>query len=243
MSALILHRGGRLATLDEIRMCKTPPPQGRWHPVSHAQVLDSVKEKLAGTYTIKSEQLALARNDARFFAVLNLDTPLAPGTSLSIGVRNSVDKSFPIAFACGAKVFICDNLSFASELMVSKRHTVNGLKHFDSAISEAVASLASYKDSETLRIQRMMDTELSSQEASHLLLSAYRNGIISALQLPKVCKEWEEPRYEDFKPRTAWSLFNAFTEILKPRSVSAPQAFVNQTIKLNALMLSDHNQN
>jgi len=79
--------------------------------------------------------------------------------------------------------------------------------------------------------------ELSDAQASHFILSAYRRGIISTLQLPGVCKEWEEPSHDDFKPRNAWSLFNAFTEVLKPRSITAPQAFVAQTIRLNGLIL------
>src|SRR5437660_1636932 len=35
VSDLMLHAGGRLVTLDELTACKTPPAEGRWHPVSH----------------------------------------------------------------------------------------------------------------------------------------------------------------------------------------------------------------
>ena len=28
-------------------------------------------------------------------------------------------------------------------------------------------------------------------------------------------KEWREPSHDEFRPRTAWSLFNAFTEAHK----------------------------
>ena len=100
-----------------------------------------------------------------------------------------------------------------------------------------VANLTSFKEAEEARIRRMCELDLSAQAASHIILSAYRRGIISALQLPKVCAEWEEPRHDDFKPRNAWSLFNAFTEILKPRAVTAPQTFVASTIRLHGLML------
>jgi hypothetical protein len=75
--------------------------------------------------------------------------------------------------------------------------------------------------------------------ASHVILSAFRRGIISTLQIPKVCEAWESPPHAEFKPRTAWSLFNAFTEVLKNRAVTAPQAFVAQTIRLNGLMLPE----
>ena len=51
-----------LATIDELRDCKTPPAEGRWHPVSHVRVLDTVKETLHGAgYQVQSEKYALAR--------------------------------------------------------------------------------------------------------------------------------------------------------------------------------------
>lgn len=239
-SSLVVHAGGRLATIDELRDCKTPPPEGRWHPVSHLRVLDSVKETLHGAgYVIKSEQYALARNDCRFFGILDLQTPLAQGVTLSCGVRNSVDKSFPLGFAAGSRVFVCDNLAFRSELLVRRKHTLNGMRAFGTAISGAVASLTSFKEAEADRIRRMCEMELTPAEASHIILSAYRRGVISSLQLPHVCKEWEEPSHDDFRPRTAWSLFNAFTEVLKPRAIAAPQNFVAQTIRLNGLILTE----
>jgi hypothetical protein len=237
----MLHAGGRLVTEAELRECKTPSAEGRWHPVSHVQVLTSVKETLHGAgYTIRTEQYGLAREGgARFFGVINLQTPLAQGVGLSVGVRNSWDKSFPLGFAAGSHVFVCDNLAFRSELLVRRKHTLNGMRAFGTAIGSAVASLTSFREAEAQRIQRMAEMELTPAQASHVILTAYRRGIISALQLPKVCQEWEEPRHDDFRPRTAWSLFNAFTEVLKPRAVTAPQQFVASTIRLNGLMLPE----
>lgn len=240
MSDLMLHAGGRLATLDELRACRTPASEGRWHPVSHVRVLDTVKETLHGAgYVIKAEKYGLARQDARFFGVLDLDTPLAHGTGLSVGVRNSVDRSFPLGFAAGSRVFVCDNLAFRSELLVRRKHTLHGMRAFGTAIGAAVASLTSFKEAEAERIRRMVEMELTPPQASHVILTAFRRGIISSLQLPHVCKAWEEPAHDQFQPRTAWSLFNAFTEVLKPRAVAAPQQFVAQTIRLNGLMLPE----
>jgi hypothetical protein len=238
MAELMLHAGGHLATIDELRGCHTPAPEGRWHPVAHATVLDRVKETLTGAgYMIRAEKYALARNDARFFGVLDLTAPLASGVSLSVGVRNSVDKSFPLGFAAGSRVFVCDNLAFRSELLVRRKHTLNGMRAFGAAIAGAVASLASFQEAEAARIKQMSEMELSAAQASHIILSAFRRGIISTLQMPKVCDEWEKPSHDDFLPRTAWSLFNAFTEVLKARSITAPQNFVAATIRLNGLML------
>lgn len=123
-----------------------------------------------------------------------------------------------------------------------RKHTVNGMRSFSTSISAAVASLASFKEAEQDRIRRMAELELSPAQASHVILSAYRRGVISSLQLPHVCEAWEEPTHDEFKPRTVWSLFNEFTDVLKPRAVASPQAFVAQTIRLNGLMLPESTQ-
>jgi hypothetical protein len=54
----------------------------------------------------------------------------------------------------------------------------------------------------------------------------------SASRLPKVIEAWEEPRHEEFAPRTAWSLFNAFTEVQKS---APPRAQMEGTLRLSSL--------
>ena len=40
-------------------------------------------------------------------------------------------------------------------------------------------------------------------------------GAITSTQVPNVLQEWREPSHAEFLPRTAWSLFNAITEVHK----------------------------
>jgi hypothetical protein len=239
-SSLMLMKGGRRVEMEELEACVTPPPEGVWHPVAHSKVLSLVTETLRGAgYRVRSQQLGLSHGSDRFFGVLDLDSPLAEGVGLSVGLRNSVDKSFPLGFAAGSRVMVCDNLAFRSELLVKKKHTTHGMKHFGGAIANAVSSLASFQEDEKKRIEWMQNEAVSTERASHIILQAYRRGIISTLLLPGVCKEWEEPTHEEFKPRTVWSLFNAFTETLRPKVVANPQAFVASTIRLNGLILPE----
>lgn len=124
MSQLMLHAGGQLCTVQELQAIPTPPPEGRWHPVSHARVLETVTGTLQGAgYEIRDRKLAVARDGQRFFGTLDLATPLATGVALAVGIRNSTDKSFPLGFCAGNRVFVCDNLAFRSELLVKRKHT------------------------------------------------------------------------------------------------------------------------
>jgi hypothetical protein len=165
-SRLMLHCGARLVEPDELALVKAPPPEGRWYPLSHTSVLNRVKETLSEAgYKVVREQLALSRQDARFFGTLDLQSRLVSGVTLAVGVRNSIDKSFPIGFCAGTRTFVCDNLAFRSELLVKRKHTLNGERSFAQGIAQAVMSLDQFKQEEGARIERMMGRELKPEQA------------------------------------------------------------------------------
>ena len=64
------------------------------------------------------------------------------------------------------------------------------------------------------------------------MVAAIRAGITPASRLPKIIEAWDQPRHEEFEPRTAWSLFNAFTEVQKGAS---PRAQMEGTLRLSSL--------
>jgi hypothetical protein len=63
--------------------------------------------------------------------------------------------------------------------------------------------------------------------------------IIPVTKIPDVLQEWREPKHPEFREgRTAWRLFNAFTEILKgnlgelPRRTQALHGFMDSACGL-----------
>jgi len=58
-------------------------------------------------------------------------------------------------------------------------------------------------------------TGLYPPSAEDLVIKAVDCQAITLSQIPSVLKEWREPAYEEFRPRNAWSLFNAATEFMK----------------------------
>jgi hypothetical protein len=234
-SALCLDRGGRFVELEELNSVPAPPPEGRWFPLSHGHVLTKVRETLTDAgYAVEREQLGLSADSARFFGVMDLTMPLVGGVTLAVGVRNSIDKSFPIGFCAGSRVFCCDNLAFRAELLVRKKHTRFGEMRFAAAIGEAVVKLAQFKDDEAARVRLMQTAEVPDDRADSLILRAFEKGIVPTPALPRVIHEWREPQFEDFRPRTLWSLFNAFTTVLGERAKTNAHAYAAQTMRLSA---------
>lgn len=234
---LCLHRGARIVGRDELDAVEAPPPTETWFPLQHGQVLDTVLATLQGSgFEVRSCQLSLTQGNARFFGTLDLSAAVAGGTTLAVGVRNSVDKTFPLGFCAGCRVFVCDNLAFRSELLVARKHTLNGNVRFQEAIALAVQSLGQFREAEALRIEHMRGCHLSGPDADSLMLQSYERGIISLRTLPLVIEAWRKPAFPDFEERNLWSLMNAFTGVVKHRAMTNPQQFALQTIRLNALL-------
>jgi hypothetical protein len=234
---LMLHCGARQVTRTELDAVEAPAATSTWFPIAHRTVIDAVTGTLTNSgFVVNRSQFGLARNDARMFATLDLTSELAPGVTLSVGVRNSTDKSFPLGFAAGSRVFVCDNLAFRSDILVTRKHTRFGQRRFEGEIARAVTTLGAFRKHEAERVLALQQHELPDERAEALMLRAFEGGIVSHRTLPAVIAEWRKPSFEEFQPRTGWSLLNAFTTALGARAKSNPQEYARTTMKLGGLI-------
>ncbi len=231
--SLLVHRGGQIVTRDDLALVPVPEATDSYIPVPHnnlADTLSTIGRDILKGFTLSNEQYALARDGQQMFGVLafrNDHTELG----LSIGFRNSYDKSMAIGIAIGAQVFVCDNLALTGDITIMRKHTANvwqGLE--DAAISTLYRSQQNFRkiveDSVTLK-GRMIDNT----EAFKMIGLMFGHGILTPRQLPVVKKEWLTPSYDDFKARNMWSFYNACTEALKS---CPPLVIMEKHISLHA---------
>jgi len=121
-------------------------------------------------------------------------------------------------------------------MVINRKHTRFGESRFNEAIAATVSGLGQYQQAEAKRIEWLRNTELSPDRANSLILQAYEGGIIGARLLPDVVREWRQPKHPEFKEKTAWSLLNAFTEVLKDRQQRQPSRAAHETITLQKLI-------
>ena len=238
-TTLVCHRGAREVTREQLASVPCPEPQGRWRPVPFHQVLEYAERSLADAgYRVGKLALALSRRDERFFGTLTLDCPVGSGADLAVGIRSSHDQSLALGWCCGQRVFVCDNLAFSSDRVISRKHTSHGAARYQEAIARAVSELADYREFESFRIRQMQRTELTDQQAESVLLRAFEAGIVGPRALPVAVSQWREPSFTDFaETKNAWRLYNALTYALGRRARSNPQAHAHATIRVGALVL------
>jgi len=73
------------------------------------------------------------------------------------------------------------------------------------------------------RISAYTATPLDDPAAHDLIVRAVDARVLPVTQLPAVLQEWRTPRFAEFAEggKTAWRLFNAFTEAWKGRHLAA----------------------
>jgi Domain of unknown function (DUF932) len=233
---LTVHAGGKCATRDELSLVPLPEATESYTPVPHnhlAETLMTIGRDILQGYALESEQYALAREGNQMFGVVTFRGE-HPEMGLSIGFRNSYDKSMAIGIAIGAKVFVCDNLALAGDVTVLRKHTGNVWASLeDVAISTLYRSQKNFQkvveDAEILKNKSISDTG-----AFQYMGLLYGKGVLTPRQLPVVKREWLKPSHEDFQPRTMWSFYNACTEAMK----SAPPVLIMEKhIMLHEVMI------
>lgn len=217
MSGLLLHCGGQKVDFEEVQNSITPEPQDSHYPIPHARILELATEGLEaqGLHVVSGEH-ALANDGMRYFGLLQL----ANGSNrddfgLIAALRNTHDKSFAASMALGSRVFVCDNLAFSGEVTFARKHTRYALNDLPRLVNEALGRLGSMKRSQEQRIEGYKAAELSDDQAYAAIVRATLAKVLPNARIKDVVEQWHEPLHSEFEPRTGWSLFNGFTEVLK----------------------------
>jgi hypothetical protein len=220
---LMLHRGGQLVQPAELANVPTPAATQTHYPISHADLLNTVRHRLtgAGGFECVREEHALAKQGDRYFGVLQLRSANATygDRAICVGIRNSHDKTFSAGLVMGNRVFCCDNLSFSGEVTLSRKHTRFISNDLERLVSRAVATLISAEHKQTLRFDQYKAANLDDRDAAKLLMDALTAKAVTTQKVEAVWSQWRKPDHEEFAERNAWSLFNAFTEVYKGDSL------------------------
>ncbi len=233
-SKLVLHCGGAAATLEQVAAVPLPEATHTFQPIPHLAVYESVRRELDGVgLTIEDEAHALTKNGQRYFGLLRLKNGSHGDYTLAAGIRNTHDQSFAAAVSFGSYVFVCDNLAFSGEVILSRKHSRFIERDLPGLVNRVVGRFGELRIRQEKRITLYKEAELTEIAVHDLLIRSLDSRVVPVTKLPSVLAQWRKPAHDEFSPRTAWSLFNAYTEVLKGTS---PFELGRRTIKLHGLL-------
>ena len=233
---MIQTKGSHTATRDELEVIPIPEATESYQPVSHfvlANTLATIGQDLLRGYTLAMEQYGLARQGQQMFAVQTYSRDNSE-MGLSIGFRNSYDKSMAIGVAIGASVFVCDNLALTGEITVLRKHTANVWTALEETVIATLYRSQHNFDRICEDAKVLKGKEIDNGEAFKTMGLLFGNNIITPRQLPVLKKKWLNPEHEEFKPRNMWSFYNSCTEVLKS---TPPLQVMEKHIKLHTILM------
>ncbi len=111
---------------------------------------------------------------------------------------------------------VCTNGVLMGERILSHRHT--DALDLQGVVRGGVR--AAISDARYLGqwVRRMKRTPLDDGAAERLLIAGARHRVLSWSAMGQVDAAWLRPPHPEFEARSAWSLYNAFTEVARGRS-------------------------
>jgi len=221
---LMLHAGAAKVERAEVERIVTPDATETWTPIPHIKLVELVEETLtANGLTILNQVHSMTKGGDRYFGMMQVQNGSSNDDyAWVLGTRNSHDKVFPSGLVAGAGVFVCDNLSFQGEVKFARKHTRFIVRDLPGLVQGAVGRLVERWHSMDARIDAYKTAELTNPQVNDLMIRALDTRAVTVTEIPHVLKEWRKPQHAEFEPRTAWSLFNSFTEVFKGQLRALP---------------------
>ena len=215
-SGTLIGYEGRTIPREALALVPTPAATETHRPIPHHEVVQALIETLGFRHIgVVHDEYAVSPDGMRMFGVLDLETEIQ-GCRFSIGLRNSHDKTMRLALVCGYCVFVCSNMAFSGDFTpVLAKHS----KSFSLVDAIAVGVDRMQRNFEPMRkqVEAWRQSELTDVTAKIIIYQAFIEG---ELDVPKhlarrVHDLYFEPAFEEFQPRSVWSLSNAFTSAFK----------------------------
>lgn len=212
---LIAHCGTTKITREDLAFISAPPATDTHKPVPHIQIVEALTEALAFRHLqVVRDEYAVSPDGMRMFGVMDLATE-DDQFRFAIGLRNANDKSMRLGLTAGIRVFVCDNMAFRGDFTpVLAKHSKS--LELQDVITLGVDRIQRGFDPLRQMVYNWQQLWISDDEAKVVIYDAFFSSNLAPRNLlPAVHRNYFNPSYPEFAPRTLWSLNNAFTSALK----------------------------
>lgn len=222
---LCLHCGAFAVDRDASNRIKTPEGTGTFRPIAHRQLLDRVLTSVEALgWSLEGEAHALNETGNTYFGLLQVKPLRVHGDDdhgFVIGLRNANNRRLAAGLAFGSVVFVCDNLAFSGAVTAFRKHTKRLHEDLPERVRHAVEALPQASRLIQRRFLDYRQRAISDEKAHDLIVKALDAKVIGTDLIPTVLTGWRTPRHPELATdgKTAWRLFNAFTEAFKKSSI------------------------
>lgn len=219
-TAVLMSHTGDTSLVTREQLAQLPDVQeyvtDSFKPVRHIELVNSLSNVLDSRgLAIKREQFALRHDGSRLFATFDLSLNGVPDSCASLGLRTANDKTMSIQIIAGMRIFVCDNMAFNGDLVALKRKHTSGLQ-LDDELNAGVERYLEHYNHLTAGVKMLAGKSITDDQAKAMIYDmVFAFRALPVRLAENVGQEYFHPRHAQFEPRTAWSLHNATTEVIK----------------------------
>jgi len=172
--------------VSESHVAAVPAPDftPTWHPFSHGEVVRAMDAAVDNIGVgVREREYSMNKKGTRVFSVWKLDVN-GGGTGLTVGMRNSIDKSFGLGLCGGTDVFVCDNLAFSASYVAFKMHTAGlTIETLETFVQEAFATVIGSGRDMIAWQESLQDVWVPKQDYKALVFDMVDNGVFAGGQI------------------------------------------------------------
>ena len=228
----------------ELHEIPTPEPTRTYHPVPHGVFASEVEKVIAHSgFNIARKEYAIFRDGMRMLGIFSIDqADTARDYQMTVGLRNSHDKSVAAGLVLGTNVIVCSNGMFFGQSSFRTLHTPKILSRLPFLINKSFTNILPMQKRMDQSIEIYKNHRTHDTEIHDFLIRSVDRGVIPNSYIPRVLKEYRAPRHDEFVNRmehsdrimrTGWTLMNAYSEVLKKVN---PLTLPTRTIKLHEML-------
>lgn len=214
--SLIISRNK--VSAEQLANVFTPAATDSHQPIAHSVLVDLTREALDRVgLQVREEEHGLANGGLNYFGgfALKGSDIYSAEREIVLGLRNSNNKRFAASICLGNRMLVCENLSFISDIKLSRSHTTHIMRDLPRVIADAVSRVVATWNNMEDRIESYKRTEISKRRAENLIIDLADAKALPVREIYNTIKEFRNPRHEDFRGETLWNLYNSVTENLK----------------------------
>ena len=193
----------------------------RWQPIQHGELAYALLEEAEdlGLRVARDRWVATGPGLTELYGSIDFhrsaSLEIPEDIRFSIGVRHSNAGRYALNLVTGGHVIVCTNGLLMGERVLCRRHT-DDLDLRETVRGGIRAAIAEMGELGTW-VRRLKRTDMTDEHADLVMMTGARQRVLPWSALRHVDLAWRRPPHEDFAPRTAWSLYNAFTEVARDR--------------------------
>ena len=226
-------KGSRYVEYPELKTLPLPETTSTFKPVAFYEFVTKLLQGLWDRrMKVVNDQYIISADGMKLFGLIELENEFN-GVRFAVGLRTSNDKSTKLALAVGYRVMCCSNgMLHGDYLPLSVKHSAN--LELDDALALGIDRVRrKFGDLESA-IQHKQQKLIGDGTAKECIYNAFTAGKFPVSLFRTVHSEYfEKPSYDEFRPRTLFSLENAFTTAMKKLQ---PMQQFEQTARLGKFL-------